>query len=214
MRAKEFFALLVAVFVLAGCGGGGGGGNDVAPPPPVTVTVTPASGSLEVGDTLQFSSEVNRGSFVVTWYVNDVQGGNATVGTITSGGLYTAPAAVPSPETVTVKAIPQEDTTKSDTSQVTIYLKMALSPMVAVVPSGQTQQFTANKTATWSVNDVPGGNATVGTISSSGLYTAPSSVPSPAAVTVKAAWQINPSKPRRHRLPSPRRVRSQFPRHS
>jgi hypothetical protein len=194
MRTLKMLLFLAAIATLTGCGGGGGGGNDIAPPPPVSVTVSPASGSLEIGETLQFSSEVNRDSYVVSWYVNDILGGNETVGTITNGGLYTAPASVPDPSTVTVKAIPAADTTKSDTSPVTIYPKMAVSPAVAVTPAGKTQQFTSNKAATWFVNDIQGGNATVGTISSSGLYTAPASVPSPATVTIKAAWQLNGAK--------------------
>ena len=40
----------------------------------------------------------------LTFYVNGVQGGNSEVGTINSAGLYTAPAVVPSPNTVTVSA--------------------------------------------------------------------------------------------------------------
>lgn len=197
MRVTKLVVLLASLIGLTNCGGGGGaggGGGDVAPPPPVSVTVSPASGSLEIGDSLQFTSEVNRGSYVVSWYVNDVLGGNETSGTITNAGLYKAPAAVPNPATVTVKAIPEADTTKSGTSPVTIYPKMAVSPTAAVLPAGQTQQFTANKAASWFVNNVEGGNATVGYISSSGLYTAPMGVPSPATVTIKASWQINAAK--------------------
>ena len=41
--------------------------------------------------------------------VNGVAGGNSTVGTVTSGGLYAAPAAVPSPASVTVTAVSQVD---------------------------------------------------------------------------------------------------------
>lgn len=57
--------------------------------------------------------------------------------------------------------------------------------------TGESQQFTATVTGTtntavnWSVNGVAGGNASVGTISTSGLYTAPSAAPS-AAVTIRA----------------------------
>lgn len=41
----------------------------------------------------------------LTWYVNDVTGGNATLGTISGKGLYTAPAALPSIATpITIKA--------------------------------------------------------------------------------------------------------------
>ena len=182
----------VVLLLLAGCGGGGG--NDIAPPPPISVTVTPGSAFLEVGDTLQFTSDVNRDNFAVKWYVNDVEGGNSTVGTITAGGLYTAPAAEPNPTTIAVKAIAQVDTTKSATAQVSVTTKISISPSAAVVATTKTQQFTANKTASWFVNDIAGGNATVGTISSTGLYTAPADVPSPETVTVKAVWQSNSTK--------------------
>jgi hypothetical protein len=43
------------------------------------------------------------------------------------------------------------------------------------------------------VNDISGGNATVGTISATGLYTAPAAVPSPALVTVRATSVATPS---------------------
>src|SRR5262249_38598767 len=39
-----------------------------------------------------------------TWSVNGIQGGNSTVGTIDSTGLYKAPANEPNPHTVTVTA--------------------------------------------------------------------------------------------------------------
>src|SRR5258708_16147743 len=47
----------------------------------------------------------------------------------------------------------------------------------------------AIKQATWSVNGIAGGNSTVGTISPSGLYTAPASFPNPNTVTVTATVQ-------------------------
>ena len=53
---------------------------------------------------------------------------------------------------------------------------VTLSPESAVVTLGTTKQFvlaTGGTAATWSVNNVGGGNSTVGTISSDGLYTAP-----------------------------------------
>src|SRR6266581_7061457 len=68
----------------------------------------------------------------------------------------------------------------------------SLSPTTATVPIGGSQQFTSSvlyafstgKTLIWAVNGIQGGNSTVGTIDSIGLYTAPSSVPNPAQVTV------------------------------
>jgi hypothetical protein len=57
---------------------------------------------------------------------------------------------------------------------------------------GGTAQFTATVTGgtstavTWQVNGVAGGSAATGTISASGLYTAPSTLPSPNTVTIAA----------------------------
>ena len=76
-----------------------------------------------------------------------------------------------------------------------------VSPSTATVATSATQQFTAtvtgiaNTAVNWSVNGVAGGNSTVGTISATGLYTAPSSIPNPDPVKVAATAQGNPSIP-------------------
>src|SRR5438477_8256518 len=95
----------------------------------------------------QFTATVtNTNNTAVTWQVNGVPGGNATAGTISSVGLYTAPAAVPSPATVTVRAVSQADATKSASAQVTITAPTAVSVKIsttsATVGAGGTQQFT------------------------------------------------------------------------
>jgi hypothetical protein len=72
-------------------------------------------------------------------------------------------------------------------------------PSTAQLPATSVQQFGAvvlgpsNTVVNWGVNGVVGGNSTVGTISASGLYTAPSAVPNPATVTVTATSQAVPS---------------------
>jgi parallel beta-helix repeat protein len=64
---------------------------------------------------------------------------------------------------------------------------------------GNTQQLTAtvtgtsNTAVTWSVSGVLGGNSTAGTISSTGLYTAPQDLPNPTIVTIQATSQANSS---------------------
>src|SRR5216683_5503672 len=71
----------------------------------------------------------------------------------------------------------------------------SLSLTTATVPIGGSQQFNSSvlyafstgKTLIWAVNGKQGGNSTVGTIDSTGLYTAPSSVPSPAQVAVSVS---------------------------
>src|SRR5207302_501067 len=141
--------------------------------------------------TQQFTATVqNTSNTAVTWQVSGVTGGNATVGTISSSGLYTAPAVVPNPAIVTVTAVSNAVTTKSASAQVTITPTAVVSVTISPVPYTtlfrSTQQFTAtvqntsNTAVTWQVSGVTGGNATVGTISSSGVYTAPAVVPNPA----------------------------------
>ena len=51
-----------------------------------------------------------------------------------------------------------------------------------------------SQSVSWSVNAISGGNSTVGTISSSGQYTAPANIPSPAEVTVTATSTVDSSK--------------------
>ena len=69
---------------------------------------------------------------------------------------------------------------------------VVVSPATANVQEGTQQQFTAtvsgtnDNAITWQVNGVTGGNTSVGTISASGLYTAPSVIPNPASVTITA----------------------------
>jgi YD repeat-containing protein len=69
---------------------------------------------------------------------------------------------------------------------------ITVSPSTASVVTQRTRQFTATEaggavaSVTWSVNDVLGGNAALGTISPDGLYTAPAIVPTPPVVTVAA----------------------------
>jgi Bacterial Ig-like domain (group 2) len=85
------------------------------------LTVTPNPATLKVGDTQQFTSNVaGSGSFdhTVTWAVNGIGGGDATVGTITTAGLYGTPFPVPS--SVTVKATSNLDSTKSGSAVVNI----------------------------------------------------------------------------------------------
>ena len=71
-------------------------------------------------------------------------------------------------------------------------VRVTVSPATVNLVLGVTQQFTATVTGTtdtrvlWAVGGVAGGNATLGTISASGLYTPPSALPNPSSVTVTA----------------------------
>ncbi len=81
---------------------------------------------------------------------------------------------------------------------------IAVSPNSISVMASGTQQFSATLVGTassnspafvtWSVNGVVGGNSTVGSISFTGLYTAPAAPPNPNGVTVTATSAADPSK--------------------
>ncbi|MGD0401730.1 MAG: hypothetical protein ABSB66_00915 [Candidatus Acidiferrales bacterium] len=197
----------ILLIALAGCGYAG---TPPGPPPPnVTVTIQPTSASLFLGQTQAFQATVvGSTNTSVTWQVNGVAGGSAAAGTISSSGLFTAPAILPSGASATVTAVSQAN--PKDSASVTVTLQdnivVSLLPTSATVSTGAAQVFTVTVTGTgspstavtWSVNGVPGGNATFGTIVSNGpasaVYTAPAAPPTPTIVTVTATSVADTSK--------------------
>jgi hypothetical protein len=160
----------------------------------VTVTVTPASASVQAGKTQPFSATVNNSSNqAVTWTVNGSGGG-----TISSNGLYTAPASVP-PGPVTIQATSLAQSSAVGTAVITVTpppaaITVSISPTSASVRINRTRNFTANTAVTWKVNGITGGSSTSGFISSLGTYRAPSVVPPGAVVTVSAVSVSDPAK--------------------
>ena len=79
-------------------------------------------------------------------------------------------------------------------------ITVIVAPLSGSVLLGNSQTLTAtvtNSTDTsvnWSVNGAPGGSVSSGTISSAGVYTAPSDLPSPAIVQVTATSQADSTK--------------------
>ena len=77
---------------------------------------------------------------------------------------------------------------------------ISISPTSAAVQVGTPKQFSAvvgnttNMGVTWQVNGVTGGDPTHGTIDTTGKYTAPAAVPTPASVTVTVISQANATK--------------------
>src|SRR5437016_2838962 len=95
----------------------------ISVPSGVTVSVSPPTGSLQAGSGTTETLTATVGNTVntqVTWQVDTVTGGNATVGTISTSGVYTVPATVPSPATVTITAVSGDDPTRSGTATITI----------------------------------------------------------------------------------------------
>jgi len=170
--------------------------------PPVAVTISPATVQVVRGGRQQFIATVtgttNAG---VAWSVSGSGCSGNACGTISSAGLYRAPGTIPNPARVTVKATSQADSTKSATAAVTIILPVvvAISPASAVVAVNGQQQFRAsvtgstNQAVDWSISGAACSGSTCGSITSEGLYTAPSIVPSIATIIVKASSQIDVS---------------------
>ncbi len=182
-ESRFFYTLAVLAIVLPFCACSGMQNSSTTSPPKtqqVSIKLSQSSISLGLGAQEQFTAVVNGTTNVgVNWSVDSISGGNTSVGTITSGGLYTAPY---QDGTHTVTATSVADQTKKASAVVTVTGALTVSPAAASVQAGHTQQFSAvingqaTTAVTWSVDGVSGGNSTVGSISSSGLYTAPAQV--------------------------------------
>ncbi len=123
---KPILILPFICLAIVSCGGGGGGSTPAPPPPAISVSVSPSSQTVPAGGTQQFTATVqNTSNQAVTWQVNGVSGGNATVGTISSSGLFTAPALPPAGGSATVTAVSQADSSKSGSATVTIVFSNA-----------------------------------------------------------------------------------------
>jgi uncharacterized protein (TIGR03437 family) len=115
-------------------------------------------------------------------------------------GLYQINAQVPNgvPNGDDIAVVLSADGTVSNTittsveSGVPSNVRVSVSPASASLVTGATQQFTAavtgtdNSSVAWTVNGVPGGNSSVGTISATGFYTAPAIAPNGNLVIVAA----------------------------
>ncbi len=189
------FALLA---VLAGCGGGKKSSSSSTS---VSIAISPTAATVNTGATQQFTVTVsNTTNTNVIWTVNGVASGNQTVGFISSSGLYTAPNSVPVPATVTITATSQADTTQAASAQVTISAPstptstLVVSPPSVTLAAGGQQTFTATSggsavAVNWAVNCQSTATGACGTITSSGVFTAPLSPPPGANVTVTATPQ-------------------------
>jgi hypothetical protein len=162
-RRIVFYMAIMAALINSSCGGGAKRSSSSNPHPSIRVSVSPSSATVETGKTTQFSAIVsNASNGSATW--------SATCGSISVTGFYRAPDK-PGNCTVTVKS--NEDQSKSASATVTVItnIRVSVSPSSATIVTGKTTQFsaivsnTSNGSVTWS--------ATCGSISVTGLYTAP-----------------------------------------
>jgi YD repeat-containing protein len=98
------------------------------------VRVSPATARIFPSDTVQFTAvvAVPGPDQSITWSVNGVNGGNATVGTITAAGLYTAPNQPNQPASVfTVRATSVADSSLFSESEVIVQDRSLISTLVS-----------------------------------------------------------------------------------
>jgi len=170
-------------------------GGSASSPSQIAVSVSPSTISLHSSGQQQFTAAVtNSSNQAVNWTV--VPNGAGT-GSISSGGLYTAPSTTPVQQTVTVVATSQADPSKSATASVTLQSSVAITidPESALLHSGESLEFDADVTnandtsVVWTIS--PAGT---GTIDADGTYTAPASIATQQTVTVTATSRADSSK--------------------
>ncbi len=163
----------------------------VISPVPVALVISPANPAIFVSGQEQFSATLNYsdGSFLnvttsVTW-----NSSNPVAATVGITGL--AVGITGGSTTIAAKW----GSLLTGTTALTV-----TAPMVSITPStvsvalGATQQFSAtvtgnaNQNVTWGVGGIAGGNSTLGTISSSGLYVPPQMI---GMHTITAIAQAN-----------------------
>jgi arylsulfate sulfotransferase len=151
MHSFRFACLSVALTLtamLSGCG------SSSAPAP--TLSLTPSSAAVGAGGSAQFTATTNF-SNTVQWSVNGVAGGNSTVGTVSSTGLYMAPTGTAG-QTVTVSALDVGSPGVMASAQVSV----VGAGTVAATANGQVASYTINLPSAGTVYVNFGAGATYG----------------------------------------------------
>jgi hypothetical protein len=206
-RSTVLFAVAAAVIVTA-CGGSTVEpqlGAQPGPTPPagqtIVVVTAPTEAEILPGDSVRFSAQVTgTANTTVKWSVDEADGG-----TVSSAGVYTAPAAEGTyhvrAESVVASSSANAASVKGGSTSVVRVKRTAASqpvtvavdPATVTVPAGGSVTFAAavsgstTRSVTWSVAE----GASCGTVTSAGVYTAPSAA---ATCTVVATSQADASK--------------------
>lgn len=194
-RVLFCFGLTAAVVILSSCG------SSSTTTPSITVSCTPTD-VVVLGTSQCTATVINESSTLVNWTVTGT--GN---GSISSGGLYTAPMGVPTPNNViTITATSQVDGSLSATESVTIENAVTITSVicddandVAVTTVSSNNELDCEATAStgaivpvyWSVTNTtnPTNTTNLGTISAEGVYSAPLVPPPGQMVTITATSQ-------------------------
>lgn len=178
----------------------------------VSLALTPLSSTRAVNHRQMFTASISgTPNTNVTWLINGIPGGNTTVGQICvlasnpcqqvssapAGSVeYLAPGATPSPNPVTLLVTSQADASQSASAQITVlaHIALSVSPPGATISPDANQAFVAtvlgtdNQSVTWNINGAgcAGTGLPCGSITSTGVFTAPVSTPLPNAINIVA----------------------------
>jgi uncharacterized protein (DUF1800 family) len=117
-----------------------GCGTVVAPLGDLTA-ISASSTSIRVNQQLQIANRMQITAVPLTFFVNGIQGGNSEVGTITSAGVYTAPALIPTPNTVTITATANGHPDAAPGS-VTVAVLNPIPVLTSLIPTSPTEGTT------------------------------------------------------------------------
>src|SRR5271156_5403169 len=184
-----FAFTVVTIGSLCGCGGGSSPQPAPSVPATISVTVSPATMSVQVVQSQPFTATVanDSASKGVTWALSGAGCSGATCGTLSAASsasgtaiTYTAPVNAPTPPAITLTATSVTDPTKTAAAAITITaapsappaIAVSLLPLTASLQIGLAQPFTAtvtndsaNKGVTWTLSGAGCSGATCGTLS-------------------------------------------------
>jgi len=148
------------------------------PTQPTSTGVSPSSASLTVGQQQQFTTNTNN---PLTWSIDPL------IGWISSAGLYTAPSFIADNQSITITATDSRNPTAPGTAQVT--LNPPVVPATVTLSANTQQQFTSliSGGVSWTITP------NVGSMSASGMYSAPSSIAADQTVLVTATSVVDNS---------------------
>ena len=173
-------------------------GENGSPFDDITIKVSPATAALFAGQVQQFTATVNNtGNTAVTWTLSP-----SSAGSISSSGLYTAPSSIASPQTVTVTATSQADTSKLASATIDL-----LPPQIPVItwtaPVAITYGTALSAAQLDAVSNALGTFAyspTVGTVLAAGSHTlstlfTPANTTDYTTATASVTLTVNPATP-------------------
>ncbi len=195
--------LAMSLALMIGCGS-----SDDTTEPQVTtgLALDLAADEAMLGESVEIEASFlySREAPDCDWFVDDVLGGSVETGTISQGNpaVYTAPLSDPGSESVEITATWQDDESITGTESLDLLIPIVVLSLeqdqIQVAESMElSAELTVDRSAQdfdWYVNDILGGDATVGSISQENpaTYLAPMIIPMGGGVEITVKWRDNP----------------------